>query len=115
MSVTRETARNGATCCGECRRQYQTKFYADPVRQLESRCRRFGITPGAYLLLLLRQGKVCAICESDDWGHKGPMIDHCHSSGRVRGVLCHSCNVGIGHLRDNPATLRSAAAYLEVA
>lgn len=40
-------------------------------------------------------------------------VDHCHENGHVRGLLCSSCNTAIGLLRDDPAILRSAIAYLE--
>lgn len=40
-------------------------------------------------------------------------MDHCHDSSRIRGLLCHTCNSGIGKLRDNPELLRKAADYLE--
>jgi hypothetical protein len=41
------------------------------------------------------------------------VIDHCHSSGQVRGMLCHPCNVALGHMKDDPARLRAAADYLD--
>jgi hypothetical protein len=53
----------------------------------------------------------CAIC-----GKKVPgkmHIDHCHKTGKVRGRLCHWCNLAIGNMKDNPALLRKAANYLE--
>lgn len=39
-------------------------------------------------------------------------VDHCHDSGKVRGVLCNPCNVILGHARDRPDLLESAAKYL---
>lgn len=52
--------------------------------------------------------KVCQICFSEE----NLQIDHCHQSGRVRGMLCMKCNRGIGLLKDNPALLDRAAQYL---
>lgn len=56
---------------------------------------------------LMREGK-CAICGSTE----RLRIDHCHVSDRVRGVLCDSCNKGLGFFRDDPARLRAAIHYL---
>lgn len=62
---------------------------------------------------------VCAICGAKpDPSHKGTAqrslnIDHDHTTGMVRGALCHSCNGGLGRFKDNPALLRKAAEYLE--
>lgn len=50
----------------------------------------------------------CAICEKT-----GKLfIDHCHSSKKIRGVLCQQCNFGLGNFKDDPALLAKAIAYL---
>jgi hypothetical protein len=56
----------------------------------------------------------CKICNTFKMnrGRGRLVIDHCHSTGDVRGLLCHSCNVGLGFFRDNPKFLESAATYL---
>jgi hypothetical protein len=61
--------------------------------------------------LLRSQGGLCAICRVAPAVH----VDHDHATGTVRGMLCFPCNAAIGHLRDDPATVRRAAAYLEKA
>jgi hypothetical protein len=60
----------------------------------------------------------CYICGSKEYiGVYGKVkelsVDHCHTTGKVRGLLCQSCNVGLGAFKDNPASLRKAASYLE--
>ncbi len=55
------------------------------------------------------QGGVCAICRAAPAVH----VDHDHATGTVRGMLCFPCNAAIGHLRDDPDTVRRAAVYLE--
>lgn len=75
----------------------------------------YGISWSEYEAMLAGQGNACAICESTDpgRGHDGFGVDHDHETAQVRGLLCHACNVGIGHLGDDPARLRAAAAYIE--
>lgn len=64
--------------------------------------------------LLEKQGGGCGICGDTEPTTKRPWhIDHDHETGKVRGVLCHHCNVGIGNLRDDPELLRAAIAWLE--
>ncbi len=74
----------------------------------------YGITVEEYDILLDKQNNTCQICGTDTPGHRGRFhVDHNHSTGEVRGLLCHACNTGIGLLKDNPTTLRLAAEYLE--
>lgn len=79
-----------------------------------------GITEADYRLAMIAQDGRCAICgQSPVEGRKGGPnksarlhIDHDHAAGCFRGLLCHLCNIGLGHFRDDPELLAKAAAYL---
>lgn len=76
---------------------------------------RYGITREEFEARLSAQGNACAICRVKfDGASKStrPHVDHDHTTGAVRGILCHHCNSGIGHLRESQTILASAAAYL---
>src|SRR6266851_4660674 len=73
--------------------------------------RRYGMSPLDYDALLAFQGGVCAICGRKSKCRLG--VDHCHSSHKVRGLLCSKCNVGLGNYDDDTDRLRAAIAYLE--
>lgn len=72
----------------------------------------YGITILEYNTLLLKQGGVCAICGTDKSGKRLFHVDHNHETNKVRGLLCHSCNTGIGLLKDSPLLLAKALLYL---
>lgn len=73
----------------------------------------YGTTPEQWDARFAAQNNFCAICLSDDpRGKKGWQLDHCHDSGKVRGILCMDCN-RIVHGRITVEILRAAAAYLE--
>ncbi len=77
----------------------------------------YGLTPEEVESMRVSQGGVCKTlgCGSDgtDTKHGKLCIDHCHATGKVRGLLCSRCNSGLGFFKDNPALLRAAADYLE--
>lgn len=80
--------------------------------------RRYGITEADWTRMLAEQNGVCAICGTDTpcpRTGKTWHIDHCHETGIVRGLLCNSCNRGIGQLGDDPDRLEAAARYLRAA
>lgn len=75
----------------------------------------YGITPEEYEELLEKQNHACALCNNE---RSGPMrirlaIDHCHETGRIRGLLCQRCNWAIGQLGDNEEALKNALDYIK--
>jgi DNA-directed RNA polymerase subunit RPC12/RpoP len=104
--------------CKDCSRVIAKERYATKLRfntTDEKRSRhlktKYRLTLDDYNALLIRQGYVCAICGQDDNGRE-LSVDHCHSTNKVRGLLCHNCNVGIGHFKDNQNLLLLAIDYL---
>ena len=85
---------------------------AKKVHRLKS---EYGLSLDQYAEMLDRAGGACEICGRDPYevSSHGPCIDHCHESSKVRGILCYSCNVAIGHFRDDSNVLRKAIEYLE--
>jgi hypothetical protein len=72
--------------------------------------KHYGLSDEDYDTLLAKQGGACAICRRRPRGRL--CVDHCHSTGFVRGLLCRKCNLGLGCLVDDAASLISAFAYL---
>lgn len=71
---------------------------------------KYGITQEDFDAILVNQDGKCAICHQDF--KSSPHVDHCHTSGKVRGLLCKQCNLLIGYAKDDPAILGSAINYL---
>ncbi|WOL25647.1 hypothetical protein [Pectobacterium phage PcaP1EGY] len=82
--------------------------------------RNYGITLDTYEVMLTEQNHKCKICGGDGFimnpnRHKLKLVvDHCHTTGKVRGLLCHNCNRALGLLQDSEESLRAAIAYLNV-
>jgi len=74
----------------------------------------YGIGYAEYLTMLEAQNNACAICGTKDTGNRKAFhVDHCHDTGKIRGLLCGNCNSGIGNLRDDINLLQRAIAYLQ--
>lgn len=71
----------------------------------------YGITEERYLEMLQEQNHTCAICRQPENGKWH--IDHCHKTGKVRGVLCRTCNPMIGMAKESTDILKAAITYLE--
>lgn len=72
-----------------------------------------GISEREYILMMTSQRGVCAICERSCKTNQRLSVDHCHKTGRVRGLLCKTCNSALGLYNDDPNLLRRAADYLD--
>lgn len=85
-------------------------YAADPAKYRRGELqRRYGLTQADYDLLLESQGGTCAICKEI------PLVfhvDHNHKTGKVRGLLCASCNLALGKLKDSAERAAQAAVYL---
>jgi hypothetical protein len=92
------------------RREHPDRFKTYRLKSL------YGLTETTYQKLLASQGGVCAICKNPETIKNRRLgVDHCHKSGKVRGLLCDSCNTGLGRFRDSVPLLRRAIRYLEQA
>jgi Recombination endonuclease VII len=77
--------------------------------------RKFNITLSEYNAILEAQGGVCAICGEPERSRRKSYlaVDHCHETGKVRGLLCNQCNVGLGALGDSIEGIEAALNYLK--
>lgn len=97
------------TCSQKC---------ADRMIQTRYLMRNYGIKLSDYERMLESQKNLCAICGGTGFRmaehHKLYLVvDHCHTTGKVRGLLCHNCNRALGLLKDSKETLGNAIQYLE--
>lgn len=101
--------------CLPCHRNYMRDHYKR--RKTTGITRRqgwkgYGIDPVAAETALAAHKGVCECCGATRAGNRDWHVDHDHATGRIRGVLCHNCNVGIGQLGDTLAGVLKAAQYL---
>lgn len=100
--------------CKKCTKKRNDKW--SDLKSISTQCK---VTRAQYNTLLEKQNNVCAICETQErrrlHGKTVRLcVDHCHKSGKIRGLLCSSCNQSLGLMKDNPSQLRAAANYLEL-
>ncbi|MGW4564554.1 endonuclease VII domain-containing protein [Streptomyces sp. NPDC004561] len=109
--------------CGQSKPHSERHRHATASDGLSARCkacraalgrqdhpkRQYGLTEVERDRMIASWGGVCCICLAAVPVH----VDHCHETGRVRGVLCLSCNAALGQFKDQPEVIRRAAAYVE--
>lgn len=104
------------SACRKCRASYPKNACPKRIREYDL-LKTYGISTKDFEELLLSQNNCCAICninqdELKNNKKKFLCVDHCHTTGKIRGLLCDNCNRGIGLLGDDLDTLESAVAYL---
>ena len=125
-NFSNDSTREGGkySSCKSCRKAYndsnieKTKQWIkdNPRIVRNNHYKRFGITIEDYDKMLESQNFACAICSSKETKRKNAehfAVDHCHKTGKVRGLLCGRRNVGIGSLEDSHELLIKAANYLK--
>ncbi len=109
---------------GKCKRCFikrqQEKY--DPVKNRETSLRRlYGIGIEDYDRMFTEQGGRCKLCDTADPGGRQSgrgkvnvfFVDHCHTTGKVRGLLCNTCNRAIGQVGENLSFFQKAINYLQ--
>jgi hypothetical protein len=94
----------------------KNKSSYSPQQEREKKLlRTYGISLEVYDHMLSEQGYVCKICGSNDPKHNSNnfVVDHCHETGVVRGLLCSECNLMLGKARDSVTILQNAINYLQ--
>ena len=75
--------------------------------------KKYGITLNDYEEILKSQNRVCAVCQEFCNSGRALAVDHCHISGKIRGLLCINCNQGLGKFKDSIKLLDKAIDYLK--
>jgi len=114
-NLTSNQKRSKSTEGSKKHREYMRQWRKDnprPEKQLiYYRKYTYGITDNEYNQMVKAQDGLCAICKK--LPAKMLFVDHCHETGKVRGLLCNKCNVALGYLGDNIQGIKNALAYLE--
>lgn len=91
-------------------------LYKDnPIRVRENILKKYGLTIQSYNEILESQNGRCAICKDRPLKGKNLSVDHCHKTQVVRGLLCATCNSGLGMFRDDIFSMENAVEYLKKA
>ena len=113
--------REASKTCKKCRSQQQKEWRERNQAHFDESCRRrhlktrYGMTLEQYNEMLEEQQGKCAICDrhGQSPGNKRNLdVDHCHKTGKIRGLLCNRCNQSMGKVKDDIDLLKKFLAYL---
>lgn len=103
----------GTNNCIDCEEDKKESYRES--RREQRLVKKYGISSVDYEDMAEPQHWCCKICDDPAHGRALFHVDHCHATGKVRGLLCSKCNQAIGLLRDDPLLMRKAAVYVEYA
>lgn len=108
--------------CRDCRSEIDKKYFLENTEKCKKKNRnkilkKYGITVEDQDRMLKEQNNKCAICGKEIFLFSTSKnliahVDHNHKTGKIRGLLCHDCNVGLGNFKDNTEYLLGAISYL---
>src|SRR5882757_4160317 len=110
FSLDRRRVNGLAPRCKACMSEYRSSR-PEHYRNFELQ-RNYGITSEEYDQMYYDQNGLCLICSEEEPGGRLMPVDHCHATGKIRGLLCANCNRGLGIFKDDPDRLVAAAMYL---
>lgn len=124
--------------CKSCIKVVKSRYYANNSEKEKQKCREwkkknpnkvhaanirnsYSLSADSYIMMLFSQNHACAICKQhkslntkDKNGKpRNLAVDHCHKTNKVRGLLCYSCNLALGMLKDDVLNARALIEYLE--
>jgi len=111
-------AADGRLLCANCRRPIEVTGnkwnHCIPCTRRYQAERKHGVPRGTYVALWERQRGKCLCCGDrlQDATRRAPHIDHCHQTGRIRGMLCHYCNTALGMVRESRQNALALADYI---
>ena len=106
-----------STDCKGCGVAFTPKYTHRAIKYCTAECRKgsasieyhYGINKAEYDIIWSVQGSQCAICGTTEGNM---VVDHCHDTGKIRGILCQHCNTGLGAFKDDLDALQWAMRYL---
>ena len=102
------------TICKPCNNEKYRGKYKPTSHRDNNLQRKYGMRQIDYIAMLDAQGGVCAICSGPQVArYESFHVDHCHRTGKIRQLLCFTCNGGLGLFKDNQETMLLAIAYLQ--
>lgn len=107
---------NLTSYCKECNNKQSTEWVNQNEYKAKNNAlkKKYGVGQVWYDAQIIKQNFSCCCCGTHQSElTKALAVDHCHTSGAVRGLLCHGCNVALGFAKDSPELLRRLALYLE--
>lgn len=117
--------KNAGSLCKKCANIRAVKYAKENKDKIKPKLkgyalkRRYKLSETDYLNLLEKQNNLCAICGCLETAldknlnlPKALAVDHCHTTGKIRGLLCSKCNIGLGNFQDNISYLEKAIKYL---
>ena len=96
-------------CKKTCNRKNTSKYCSRNCLKEASRCSNYDLSRPEFIELKQASNDICEICNE----RPATCIDHCHDTGKVRGLVCNKCNSGLGLLGDNLDSLMAAVNYLK--
>lgn len=95
----------------EARLEYQRQWHKDNKKKIQAyyRNKKYGLSDESFEQMFKEQNGLCAICQIKP----AILVDHCHTTNKVRGLLCNPCNQAIGLFAENVRTIAASIVYLE--